>query len=498
MAIHGLNPRFAVLGYIKIGGLKNVETRYGMRKLPTKFDHFEVTTTERNDDGYLVDEDLMAQLKTYEKRSDGKVTKIVVLLPSDEPEKNLISHLCYYDSLGIRCRGDGTRAEFYDAENNTRIPVRCPCNLCRIGLEHSMKIDARPAHPYLELDVNKGKVCKPRGNLHVMISAARTLGGIHSFHTTSKNTIQNLYMAMYQIKKMTGGVLADCVPLELSISSKRVKPESSDKKQLIYTVNLTFRAEPLEFLQNVANQAQLRAAVRDKITGHSVPPMLAGQNHLFTVPGNEPKQQQRYIAEEYYPHEEEPYYDADGVVYEVTPDDEDNSCTKETIQTDCSENADPTPPDDTFTPPEDDIPPPLDEFDRIPPPFSNEDSETSSLQNETPKEEKSSPKQSKPLPTETPETSTPTQYDMESFEGKLLAKLRSLDVSVSIGKDDDIKQPVAKETLLALITLTRQLGYPDEVVKIWVTDLYKVKKSTELCEWQARSIIEALKKFADA
>jgi len=159
-------------------------------------------------------------------------------------------------------------------------------------------VDRRPKHPHLQPNYQRGIVCKPRGNLSVMIGAARTLGGVHLFTTTSYNTIKNLYMAMSQIKRMTGGVLADCVPLELSISSRRVKPADSQHRQTIYTVNLTYSDDPLSFLKRVAEQFALRAQMQRQIVAPTIgrlPPPLEP-----IEPGDEPPQEQIDVAQEFY------------------------------------------------------------------------------------------------------------------------------------------------------------------------------------------------------
>lgn len=289
MPIKGLKPRFSILGHIKSGGRKMVKVRGQERRIPEKYDYFLVTKSERDDINFVIDDDLMAKLSKYDKQPDNKIRRMVIFLPFDDIDENLLTTLAVYDGNGVRCRGDGETAEYIDPQTQKTKKVQCPCRMLRIGLDDS-RVEDRPNHDYLTPDIQRGQVCKTHGLLRVMIAEAKTMGGVHIYRTTSSNSIRQLLASMAHIQELTGGQLA-YIPLELSIKPKRVKPEASQGYQTVFVVDLTYSAAPLQFLNDVAKQAQLRASMRNRIAAKEIA--------VLPAPGFEDPEEQRDIAEEY-------------------------------------------------------------------------------------------------------------------------------------------------------------------------------------------------------
>jgi hypothetical protein len=315
--IKGMKPRFSILGHIKTGGRKKIGKD---RTIPEKWDHFVVTTAQRGDLNYEPDESLMQRLIKNQlelavkdatepvfnedgslkgsrlvvpmdrlKNDNSKLRRMIVFLPFDDPDENLLTTLAVYDGSGVRCRGDGESAEYIDPSTGKAERVNCPCQMLRISLEDT-RVDDRPAHPRLTPNVQRGETCKAHGLLRVMIAEAKTMGGVHVYRTTSSNSIRQLMASMAHIQELTGGALS-YVPLELSVEPKKVKPEGSRGYQTVYVVSLTYRAAPLEFLKDVAAQSQLRATMRQRIAAHEIAALPA--------PGHEDLDEQRAVAEEY-------------------------------------------------------------------------------------------------------------------------------------------------------------------------------------------------------
>lgn len=333
MPIKGLSQRAAILGRIKIGGRKKINTRNGERVIPTKFDHFQITTNEMGELGYVVDESLTRRLKEdqfrmlkdeatekiYEKREVDeeirsvlvktiqhipddvlrekaqKLTRILVTLPSDEPEENLVTSLSVYDRLGCRCRGDNETAEWIDPNTGVVTKVSCPCNMLKIRLNNFDEVDQRPPHQLAQRGMTPneqhGFMCKAHGILRVRIEQARTIGGVYLFQTTSMNSIFQLLDSMNSIRAITGGTLAGC-PLTLIVEPKRLRPKPNKPAHTGYVVNLIFKANEDEFLRYVIEKKALIQQLRGQLASEDI--------KQLPVPGHEPRIEQIAIAEEYY------------------------------------------------------------------------------------------------------------------------------------------------------------------------------------------------------
>jgi hypothetical protein len=434
MPIHGLQPRLSVLGHIKIGGRRKIQTRDGERVIPQKFDHFVVTTNERGELDYLPNAPLMEALKKYEKRKDGKVKRMLVWLLSDDPDENLDCNLAYYDGQGCRCRGDGKSATYIDPETGEMSKLDCPCPMLRMQLGNS-KVEDRAEHPHLKPDKKRNMVCKTHAVLRVMIHEAMKLGGVFLFRTTSRHSIEQLQASMALIRNLTGGALVGA-PFELSVEPKRVRPERNQNYQTVFVVTLTHSADAVEFLKLMAEQHRMRADMRAQIQGSNILSLPA--------PGLEDRDEQIAVAQEFNdPDEPEEYIDAEGA--EVTPDKE-----PEQAQSQGQESAQ--------------EPEPTSEA-----PQANEPQEAPEAPQETP-------------PTEQPQTGSSGD---DHYPRVITKKPENAD-----------ERPSAKPLRKRWMDTGHDAGLTDEDLRYWMKELWGVESSAAMQTWQTVAMIEALDKRA--
>lgn len=194
MAIkNGLNPRFAEIGKIKIGG--KGETRKAKDgkdyQLPVRYNHFVVTTTEKGKDGnFVIDSGLMEKLGPEPK-------EIPIRLPFDSIDMNFYTSFQYYHGNKCVCRGDGEKA-------------------CRITSDGSEKqVDCVP----VDCEFLKSEKCKVSGILSCHLPMTLQVGAVHRFRTHSWNTVSNILASLEYIKENTKGILQG-LPLKLVFLKK--------------------------------------------------------------------------------------------------------------------------------------------------------------------------------------------------------------------------------------------------------------------------------------
>lgn len=225
--IKGIEPQLCECGKIKIGKKgQSKKTASGKNmRLPSKMDHFEVTTTEKTEEGdFVLDKNIMAKI-------GDNCKELPVRLLYDIPEKNFMTSFAYYDSAACICRGDGEWA--VDANNEI---IECDPESC----------------PYFEK-----KKCKPNGILSVLLEDAPRVGGVYKFRTTGWNSIRNILSAMEFIKGLSGGVLAG-LPLVLTVQPKTTVIPGTKTPTTIYTVNLEYQGSIGDMLNLAKAEAEQR------------------------------------------------------------------------------------------------------------------------------------------------------------------------------------------------------------------------------------------------
>lgn len=195
--IKGLTPRFAEVGKIKIGGKGKQTTSANGKKFnpPVRFDHFVVTTTERDADGnFIADADMMKRLIEHTKTD--KPREIPIRLPFDSIDLNFYTSYQMYTGNKCVCRGDGkTATQYTDKGERT---VECHPDTC---------------------DYLKTGKCKVSGILSCHIPLSMEVGGLYRFRTHSWNSVSNILASLNYISEQTRGILQG-LPLKLKFLKK--------------------------------------------------------------------------------------------------------------------------------------------------------------------------------------------------------------------------------------------------------------------------------------
>jgi hypothetical protein len=279
-SIVGLEPRLAEVGKIKIGGLGGERGKKdgGTFRLPVKYDHFVITTTERNAKGDLApDKAIMDALIPKWADGDGKLRAIPIVLHSDDITEVFPHSYAAYNGKRLQCRGDGKTAERREIVDkrwtgkSTR--RKCPC-------------------PDLE-----AKRCKPHGVLHcsIAVPGQAIAGGIHRWRTTSIISLQQMLGSLGQIQSLVGVLRG--LPLVLRVLPMRVEPKGQ-RASTVYVCHVELRAAGLADVYKQALQLQ-RARNDLEAAGLALPAPVLQR------PGDEPEEEQAEIEAEFYSDEPE-------------------------------------------------------------------------------------------------------------------------------------------------------------------------------------------------
>ena len=227
--------RLAERGKIKIGGLG--ETRKSKEgkeyRLPIRFDHFVVTTMERDAKGDFVhDVELMKIIGDATDQSPDKLTRLPIRLIWNDPALNIATRYVAYAGKSVWCSGNGDEAQRLGAlakgKPNEYGSVKCPCERIEPGYSELVKNKESPA-----------PICKIAGLLSLLIEGAPGVGGVWKFRTGSFNSVDGLVGSLAFMQGITGGQLAN-IPLDLVLNSKQVtRPDG--KAQKIFFVSIEFR-----------------------------------------------------------------------------------------------------------------------------------------------------------------------------------------------------------------------------------------------------------------
>ena len=227
MAISDITPRLAEIGKIKIGGKGEKKVRGFL--LPEKWDHFEIATLLKDEEGRLMmDVEMNARI--------GKDCKALdIELCYDNPVMNMPTFYALLSEGRIACMGNGHIAT-KTKEDDSKEEVVCNPRKC---------------------NAYKNKKCKLHGRLSVILSESNRLGGVYVFRTTGFNSIRNIMSSMGFLRGITGGVLGG-IPLRMILLPMTVKPHEVEHNVKIYAVNLEYAGSPSEIKQAAADEIQRR------------------------------------------------------------------------------------------------------------------------------------------------------------------------------------------------------------------------------------------------
>lgn len=297
-----IKPRMCEVGKIKIGG-KESKVREskggGTWRAPMKFDHFVITTLNRNPAGDLVeDATLMERLVEECGDPDGKLRRLPVAVLSDDPEDIMQASWVCYGGKRVAARSDGKTVEwFYDRKTRNWLdkPVSEPWS-----------------DEIRDLKDNRGAAMF---KLHTCFNCVITTkearwGGVYKFRTTSRISADQLYGSMLHLRELTRGVLAG-LPLQLVVRPIQVSPEG--KTTTVYVVHLELRGPDLMSIQNMAAR-MLEAKVGN---AKAIEAGKAEYRRMLVAPGYETDEREIIdVTEEFHPEtvEEAPPSDGESAI----------------------------------------------------------------------------------------------------------------------------------------------------------------------------------------
>lgn len=269
--IKGFQPSLKEIGKIKIGGKgeERAKAGGGTFRLPVKFDHFEIVSLMRDENGDFIKDPVMQTLGESPKELD-------IFLLFNDPTLNFVSRYNQYQGGKCLCQGDGVKATVSIPDKNGNKIIDCDPNTCPQFAQ---------------------KKCKPNGILSVILTKSPRLGGVYKFRTTSFNSIRSILSSLFFLSNLTGGVLA-MIPLKLTVSPMQVQPKDSTKPQTIFVVNIEFSGTAPELLQKTFDVQKYQSAMRENIIR-----LESTARAILTAP--ESKEEINEIEAEFYPKQTE-------------------------------------------------------------------------------------------------------------------------------------------------------------------------------------------------
>lgn len=286
--------RVVEIGKIKIGGLGETRRVQGSDRtwrMPAKYDHFVVTTMNRNEQGDLLpDIKLMEKLKAEYGDSDGKVRVLPIQVLSDDIDDILQSSYLFYSGRKLAARSDGkVLTRWLDFEK-------------RCWLEKPVD------EPWTDewknrTDKDGNRLFKLNTIFNCVITASDAKwGGIYRFRTTSQITSEQLVSTLLALKDLTGGVLRG-LPLRLAVRPMRVNPMGKDGKRtssVVHVVHVELHGSDIMAVRRMAlDYAKFELENRSAIEHSRIE-----YKKLLAAPGYyESPSEHAQIAAEFYPDE---------------------------------------------------------------------------------------------------------------------------------------------------------------------------------------------------
>lgn len=294
-------PRLAIAGHIKNGinvplkdgkGNQRYDERGKPMYRPEQLDHYLVTTLQEDPQtkNFVVDQPIMDALR----KASGteKITRLPILVHSDDFGQFLRTELAARKGKTIICRGDAEKAMRWNIDRGARVgkpfEVQCPCSW------------------YTAPDPN-GPKCKANATLRCKLALpdAITIGSCYDFHTTSEIGIPNMLGGFAEIQSMIGTLV--WVPLWMELRAEHVQPEGYQKT--VYSSFVHLRGSDIKEIQERAI-AMVRAAKDVQA--------LAGRTSLIPlppVPVDDDDESQ--TGDEFYPPEQDRFNPKTGEILDV-------------------------------------------------------------------------------------------------------------------------------------------------------------------------------------
>ncbi len=227
MAIQGLRLTLTEHGKIKIGGKgkKLVNKTGGTYRQPEKYNHFKLTTNEKDEEGLLiVDEGLTSDLKCSNHvvlNNDGEIVGIPIRFLYDNDDLNFPHRYNSYPGGKLNCHGDGVVS--FKKRDKFEKEHPCPCQ--RLEPTYSGK-----------------DKCKPTATMTCVLDGSEYFGQAHKFRTTSINSIVGILSGIELIRSATRGRIAG-LPLMLMLTPKTTTIPGGKGITTVYVVSICYRGD---------------------------------------------------------------------------------------------------------------------------------------------------------------------------------------------------------------------------------------------------------------
>lgn len=288
--IKDLAVRMAEIGKIKIGGKGEKRTsRAGNEyRLPEKYDHFVITTTEKDSEG-----NFKPDTKVMELLGD-KPRELDIMLLYDEVNLNFPHFYALYSGKTMKCKGNGETAVRYLKDGGEE-EVTCNPETCEFH--------------------QRGN-CKVNGIFNCVLKQTQKVGGVYRFRTTSWNSVNNILGSLHFIKSLTGGVLAG-IPLKMVLKPKTTTVEGDNGRfqTTVYIVHIEFDGKVNELQETAFQIAKRRTQNEYKLEQVEE----FAKQHMIT---GETEEDDMDVNEEFYPDQVEDVVDVDSEKPEPEPEEE--------------------------------------------------------------------------------------------------------------------------------------------------------------------------------
>jgi hypothetical protein len=285
----GRKPQLVELGKIKIGGLGDERTSRGGKKyrMPVKYDHFVITTMNRDQGGALVPDDaLMSQLRAGNGGDGDNLTHIPIRVLSNDIDDIMQSAWVWYGGKRVGGRSDGKTVTWF----NDRLSGKT--------LDNAITEDWKPEYTDLTMSDKKTKLFKFHTVFNCVIASTDARwGGVYKLRTTSTITATQLYESLMHLSQLTAGILVG-MPLELVMRPLQVHPNGITTT--VYVVHVELRGPDLKEIQDQALQhAQFMLTFKGKVQETQ-----QQYKALLVAPGHESQGDTADIEAEFHPIDE--------------------------------------------------------------------------------------------------------------------------------------------------------------------------------------------------
>jgi hypothetical protein len=226
-------------GRVKISRTVTTKIAIGLppdeqNKYPRKLDHFVFLKKVKkgSEIGWEVDPKLQEQYGE-------KCTEIWIVFLDDQIDQVFRTEYAAYVKRGCWCRGDGVKAQRRDLGKNGQ----------EWGDFKVFNDCAESKCPNLHDEGNK-LPCKPSGDLYFMLADNPSLGSICRWHTSSYQSIRQVYSALQDLRRVTGGRLMGVAAKMFVHADKNSYEQAGQMKTgTKFVVGLELRAKDLEGIQ---------------------------------------------------------------------------------------------------------------------------------------------------------------------------------------------------------------------------------------------------------